>query len=287
VLMPPPYGALLFGTAGVPHAGAGKRDFPEGLKTLRELGLQTAELEFVQQVDLNEKEAQDVGIEARNCGISLSCHAPYYVNLASLERPKIHASISRIIKAARILDAAGGHSVVFHAAFYQERPKEEVYAMVARAIEELEQALHKSDTHVWLRPELTGKPSQFGDTEELIRLSKEFEMVLPCIDFSHMHARTGGNFNTAQQWDAMIRRLLEGVPLEKEYRRRMHIHLSGIEYTPKGEKRHLALDESDLNYEALLGVLKRHKVCGTVICEGPETVMVSDALLLKSAYEKA
>jgi deoxyribonuclease-4 len=285
--MPPPYSALLFGTAGIPHSGDGKRDYCPGLKTLQEHKLGASELEFVQRVDLTEREAQEVGETARQHGVTLSAHAPYYVNLASLERPKIHASISRIVKAARILNAAGGHSVVFHAAFYQERPKGEVYTMVARGIAEIEEALQKASVDVWIRPELTGKPTQFGDAEELIKLSQEFEMVLPCTDFSHLHARTGGHFNTAPQWDALLRHLLDGVPLEKEYRRRMHIHLSGIEYTPKGEKKHLALDDSDLNYEALLGVLKRHKVCGTVICEAPEDVMVSDALLLKSAYEKA
>ncbi len=286
--MPPPYDALHFGTAGIPHSGGGgKADFPSGLRALQRLGLRAAELEFVHKVDLCESEAKDIGSIAAECGISLSAHAPYYINLASLEREKIHASISRIVKAAKILHAAGGHSVVFHAAFYQERPKDEVYTLVAQGISEIQSALQRAGVEVWIRPELTGKPTQFGDPEELTRLAQEFELVLPCIDFSHLHSRTGGRFNTMPEWDAMVRRLLEDTPAGKNLRHRMHIHLSGIDYTPKGEKKHMPLDESDLNYEQLLHVLKRHGVCGTVICEGPEAVMVSDAQTLKSAYEKA
>jgi deoxyribonuclease IV len=286
--MPAPFDVLHFGTAGIPHSGGGgNADYPSGLRALQHLGLSAAELPFVQSVDLSESEAKNVGSIARECSIILSAHAPYYVNLASLERPKIHASISRIVKAAKILHAAGGHSVVFHAAFYQERPKEDVYTMVAQGLQEIESTLKKSGIDVWIRPELTGKPSQFGDPDELIRLAQEFEMVLPCIDFSHLHARSGGRFNTMQEWDSVVRKLLEDTPKEKDLRHRMHIHLSGIDYTPKGEKKHMALDESDLNYEPLLHVLKRHGVCGTVICEGPEAVMVSDAQTLKSAYEKA
>lgn len=286
--MPPPFDALHFGTAGIPHSGGGgASDFHSGIRELQRLGLRAAEFEFVHRVDLSEERAKAIGSTAAECGVHLSAHAPYYVNLASMEPAKIHASIGRIVKAARILHAAGGHSVVFHAGFYQERPPEDVYSLVAQGISEIEGTLRKSGVELWIRPELTGKPTQFGDADELARLSREFEMVLPCIDFSHLHARTGGRFNTVPEWDAMVRRLLEDTPQEKGLLGRMHIHLSGIDYSPKGEKKHLPLDESDLNYEQLLYVLKKHGVRGTVICEGPEAVMIGDAQTLKSAYEKA
>jgi deoxyribonuclease-4 len=285
--LPGTFDALHIGTAGLPHEGDKRIDYAKGLALLKKAGLSALELEFVHQVHLDLDRAAEVGILAAERGIHLSAHAPYYVNLASLERPKVHASVSRILKAAKSLQAAGGHSVVFHAAFYQGRPADEVYTLVAKAFEELETALAKAEVSVWVRPELTGKPTQFGDPDELIRLSREFETVLPCIDFSHLHARTDGAYNTVAEWKQLLDAIEGGIPKEKQVMRRMHMHLSGIEYGPKGERRHLPLAESDLEYSALMRLLKKRGVCGTLICEAPRETLIADTLLLKEAYSSA
>ncbi len=285
--LPQEFDRLHFGTAGVPHAENEGVDYPAGLAQLADAGLSALELEFVRQVHLDLEDAAEVGKLAARNGIHLSAHAPYYVNMASLDRPKVHASISRIAKAAKVLHAAGGHSVVFHAAFYQGRPADEVYTLVARAFEELEGTLAKAEVAVWIRPELTGKPTQFGDINELIRLSQEFETVLPCIDFSHLHARTNGAYNSVEEWKELLDLIESGVPKEKRVMRRMHMHLSGIEYGPKGELRHLPFAESDIYYAELLHLLKKRGVCGTLICESPQDVLASDARLLKKTYDSA
>lgn len=282
--LPGTFDRLHFGTAGLP---AGE-DTPlaEGLGLLRRHNLTALELEFVQRVYMSEDEAREAGAMARERGVLLSAHAPYYINLASLERPKYHASVSRIVKTAQVLHAAGGHSVVFHAAFYQKRKPEKVYKQVAAGIVEIEETLRKKGLAVWLRPELTGKPTQFGDVSELTRLAREFETVLPCIDFSHLHARTAGGYNTGREWEEVMQQLAAEIPAEKQPLKRMHIHLSGIAYGPKGERNHLPLVESDLNYAALLAVLKRHGVGGTVICEGPHETVLNDLALMRKAYEE-
>jgi deoxyribonuclease-4 len=64
----------------------------------------------------------------------------------------------------------------------------------------------------------------------------------------------------------------------------MHIHISGIEYTDKGEKNHLNLQESDMNWEDLLKVLKEFRVKGVVISESPN--IEGDAILMKKKYEE-
>ena len=282
--LPGTFDTLHIGTAGLPREGNERINYDEGLTQLQKAGLSALELEFVQQVHLDLDSAEKVGALAAERDIHLSAHAPYYVNLASLERSKVHASISRIVKAAKSLHAAGGHSVVFHAAFYQGRPADEVYTLVAKAFEELEGALAKAKVAVWVRPELTGKPTQFGDPGELIRLSREFETVLPCIDFSHLHARTDGAYNTVAEWEQLLDAIEGGIPKEKQVMRRMHMHLSGIEYGPKGERRHLPFSESDLDYSALMRLLKKRGICGTLICEAPRETLIDDALLLKEAY---
>jgi deoxyribonuclease-4 len=285
--LPGIFDALYIGTAGLPREEDERIDYANGLAQLKNAGLFALELEFVQQVHLDVAAATEVGSLAAENGIHLSAHAPYYVNLASLERPKVHASVSRIVKAAKSLQAAKGHSVVFHAAFYQGRSADEVYTLVAKAFEELEAALAKADVSVWVRPELTGKPSQFGNPDELIRLSREFETVLPCIDFSHLHARTDGAYNTMAEWKNLLDALESGIPKEKQVMRRMHMHLSGIDYGAKGERKHLPLIESDLEYSELMRLLKKRDVCGTLICEAPRKTLINDALLLKESYRDA
>ncbi|MEK6937589.1 MAG: TIM barrel protein, partial [Nanoarchaeota archaeon] len=131
-------------------------------------------------------------------------------------------------------------------------------------------------------PETTGKPTQWGDLKEILRLSQELEQVLPCIDFSHLHARTGGKNNTYEEFRQML------VEVEKakgrEALNNMHIHVSGINYTAKGERNHLNLQESDLNYKDLIKAWKEFKIKGVVISESPN--IEGDALLMKEEWDK-
>ena len=61
-----------------------------------------------------------------------------------------------------------------------------------------------------------------------------------------------------------------------------HAHIAGIEYGPKGEKKHLNLEESDFNYKDLLKAFKKFDVKGAVVCESPN--IEDDAKLLKEYY---
>ncbi|MBA7517999.1 hypothetical protein ES705_10064 [subsurface metagenome] len=62
----------------------------------------------------------------------------------------------------------------------------------------------------------------------------------------------------------------------------MHIHVSGIAYGAKGERKHLNLKESDFQYAELLKALRDYDVKGIVICESPN--LEEDALLLQATY---
>ena len=135
---------------------------------------------------------------------------------------------------------------------------------------------------IWLRPETTGKGTQWGDLNETLKMAEEIEGVLPCIDFSHLHSRSVGGFNSYAEFKTQLQEV-ERV-LGKTGLQNMHIHLSGINYGPKGERNHLNLKESDMNYKDLLKVLKEFKVKGALICESPN--IEEDALLLKKTYKK-
>ncbi len=272
---------LYFGPAGIPTS-AKKRSTKDGVIEVKALGLDAMEIEFVRRVSLDRKAAREVAKVASQLGVVLTVHAPYYVNLAAKDEEKTKASIERIYRSATIGAAAGAWSVCFHPGFYLGRDPGEVYEQVKAGLRRVLEMLSDEGVEIWIRPETTGKLTQFGSLEETIRLSEELEMVLPVVDFAHIHARTNGAYNTYEEFREMLT-LIESK-LGREALDNMHIHVSGIDYGEKGEIQHLNLDESDFNYRDLLRVLAEFKVKGVVICESPN--LEEDALLLKRTYEE-
>ncbi|WP_456422062.1 deoxyribonuclease IV [Thermococcus sp.] len=272
---------LRFGTAGIPLSTP-KRSTIDGIVHVRDLGLDAMELEFVRGVNLKPELAKKIKYVAKKHDVLLTAHAPYYINLNASEKAKVEASKRRIIQSAERLHEAGGWSVVFHAGYYLKQNPEKVYTRIRDALKDIERELMDRGIRVWLRPELTGKPTQFGDLKEIVKLSEELETVLPTIDFAHAHARNRGKCNSIEEWREMLS-FIENR-LGREALDNMHIHMSGIEYTEKGEKRHLPLRESDMNWEDLLRVLKEFRVKGVVISESPN--IEEDALLMKKKYEE-
>lgn len=270
---------LRIGTAGIPHS-AKPRTSEGGLKRLAELGLTCMELEFVRSVQMGAKTAAKVGQVARELDIGLTVHAPYYVNLNSAEPEKIAASKERILKAARIGAVAGARSVTFHAAFYHEDDPEVVYERVRDGVWEMRRILDGEGNSIRLSPETTGSLSQFGTLEEIVRLSEEIPGVGPCIDFSHLFARSIGEFNTYEQFASALQLVRD--KLGDEALQAMHIHLSGIAYGPKGERNHVLLEETELDYRAVLRALADFGVGGNLICESP--VLEDDSLILQEHY---
>ena len=270
---------LLFGTAGIPISAKGSGT-SEGIKQVRNLGLSAMELEFVRNINITKQKAPEVREAAEKNNIVLTCHAPYFINLNSADDKKLKASIERILNSARIANLCGAYSVCFHPGFYMKDDKEKVFNKIKTNIKEIIKILKKENNKIWIRPETTGKESQFGNLKELINISSELEQVLPCVDFSHLHARSNGNFNSFREFSEVLA-LIE-KELGKEALNNMHIHVSGIAYSDKGERYHLNLKESDLKYKELLKALKEFKVKGIFISESPN--IEEDALLMKKSY---
>ena len=268
---------LNFLTAGMPLA-TGKGSYPEAFGILKDLNLDGMEMEFVHGVRITDKSKDFIKSNSEN--LVITAHGPFYINLNSKEEEKIDASVGRIIDTARVAEDVGAYSITYHAAFYMGKDKEIVYNQVKNQTHRIVDILEKEKINVWIRPETTGKATQWGDFEEIIRLSKEFEQVLPCIDFSHIHARTGGKYNTYDEIAYVLERI--GKELGVQALENFHGHLAGIEYTDKGERQHLILEESDMNYQAVLKALKEFNVKGALVCESPN--IEDDAQILKEYY---
>jgi len=275
---------LHFGTAGVPIRLSGKdRTTEHGIRDVHKLGLDAMELEFVHSVNISKEKAPTIQSVAEKEGVLLTCHGQYFINLNAHEPAKMHASINRILSAARIASLCGAWSMTFHAAYYLGDTSAITSNVVKTNMKNILKTLRDEGHTIWIRPETTGKGSQWGTLPEIIKLSQDIEGVMPCVDFSHLHARSGGKENTLAEFRAQLTLLEKG--LGKMGLTNMHIHTSGINYTDKGERNHLLLDESDMNYKDLTKVWKEFNIKGAVISESP--IMEKDALILKMAYERA
>jgi len=127
-----------------------------------------------------------------------------------------------------------------------------------------------------------GKSALLGSFEDTLEMSKLIPGVLPCLDFAHLHARPGdGTINSSREWSVYLDKyenFLGNVSLHA-----LHIHLSGIAYSAKGEKNHLPLRESDLHLTDLFRVLKSASCAGRILCESP--IMEEDAVYMMDLWE--
>lgn len=272
---------LHFAVAGVPLSTPSPGGTVEGLKHAHRLGITAMELEWVQRVPPNEARMHEIRETAEKLKMYLTCHAPYYINLNSPDPDTLSASKARILAALRMAEIAGIKSVCVHAAFYLGMEPEKAYDNVRRAVEDVMNQKGKLFPHVNLGLETMGKQTQFGTLEEVLRISKEFDLY-PVVDPAHLHARYNGKINSIKEWDEMFD-LYERY-LGKASLQCVHVHFSGIAYGLKGEKHHLPLLESDAKWQDFLKVLKKRKVAGSVVCESP--LLEKDTLLMQKTYAK-
>lgn len=275
---------LNFGPAGIPHA-CEKRSSENGIKRVGELGLDSMEVQFVHGVRMKNDTAQTLRKVAEKNNVKLTAHGSYYINLNSDEQDKREASIERVLKVARIGSILGAESVTFHPAYYGDDSEEETYKVVKKALKQVINTLEEEDRDIRVSPETTGKGSQFGSIDELIKLAQEigdWNRLGICIDFAHLHARSNGDYNTEEEFRSVFEKVENQIG--SHALKDMHFHVSGIEYTDKGEQNHLILEESDFNYKALLKVMKEFDVKGVLICESPNLEV--DAAKLKEEYKR-
>ncbi|MEW6722088.1 MAG: TIM barrel protein, partial [Candidatus Micrarchaeota archaeon] len=258
---------IRFGPAGIPMQGGAKSTL-EGVKACAALGLEAMEMEFVQGVRMKEDSAAEVAKAAASLGISLSSHAPYYVNLCTSDPAKLANTKRHILASARITSLAGGNITVFHPGFYQKLSPDEAYREAKKNLQAIESELKAQAVKIRLGAETVGKKGAFGGLLENIRLSQELEMVEPALDFAHLHARGDFKIRGEDDYRAIF------ALLEKElgdYVKRFHCHFSEINYTDKGERNHLPLGtNNEPPYRPFMKFLAESGYSGTVICETPK-----------------
>ena len=244
----------------------------EGIKFVKEKELQAMEVEFVRGVKMRNELAKQCGKVARDLGIELSIHAPYYINLASEDMQKRKDSVKRILDSCERGHHLGVTNIIFHAAYYGKYPKEKVHEIVRDATVDMQEYIKKKRWKVKLAPETTGKVSQWGELDEIMKLVKETRCSF-CVDFAHIYARNRGIIDYKKVFDK-----LETLKLKH-----LQCHFSNIKYGLKGERMHLVLDHKP-PFEPLAKEILKRKINTTIISESPITW--KDSIKMRKIFEK-
>ena len=272
-----------FGTVGSPMGTPKKPGGSVGaIEFSKSIGLDTLELGWVQAVRVSEETCAAIKKTASEQGVALSVHAPYFINL-NADADEWPKSRKRLMDAAKYGHLAGATEIVFHPGSYFGRDPREVMKVALPRLEKCVVELRKAGNPVTLRPETMGKSAMLGSFEDALEMSRQIAGVQPCLDFAHLHARPGdGTVNSVDEWARLLEAYADA--LGAQALTSLHIHLSGIEYGPKGEKNHLPLAEADLKWKDLFKALKKFGCGGRILCESP--VMEEDALRMKKAWGK-
>ena len=271
-----------FGTVGSPLSTPKKPGGSVGgIARLDELELSALELGWVQSVRVGLETCAAIRQAGAERDVHISVHAPYFINLNAneIEWPK---SRQRLMDAAYYGNLAGATDIVFHPGSYFERPPEEVLPVAIKRLQGCVDELRATGNEVVLRPETMGKVAMLGSLDDTLRMSQAVPGVEPCLDFAHLHARQGdGSMNSIEEWSNILEAYQQA--LGADALGHLHIHLSGIEYGPRGEKEHLPVRDSDLDIAAIFNALAAFGCGGRILCESP--AMEDDALYMRQVCQ--
>jgi deoxyribonuclease-4 len=267
---------VYLGPAGVPLGLKGKRGAGtlDGIRYVKDVGLNAMEVEFVQGVRMSRDAAKEAGELARELGVRLSIHAPYFINLCSEESEKVEASLRRLQESLDRGEAMGATVVVFHPAYYGKMGPEGCYNSVKDNVLKLIDWMRENGvSHVKLGLEVMARRSQFGSLEETFRLVKEVNnpQVVAVVDWGHVYARNGGSINYREVLD------MWGSYFGNQT---MHTHFTCVRYR-NGEwvDEHEPIDTNNPPFEPLAKELADEDIEITIINESP--LLEQDALKMR------
>ena len=279
--------SALFGPAGNPENFTYKSS-ADAPRWLRELGLDCYEYQCGKGVHVGEDTARRVGLAAQREGVTLSLHAPYFINLANPDREALQKTTGYITGACLVADWMGARRVVIHSGALMKRTRREALDTALYSLREVIAACDASGfAHIALCPETMGKINQLGDLDEVLELCTLDERLLPCVDFGHLYARSLGADQGAEAMERILDRM-EAV-LGPERASRFHSHFSHIEFTPNGgEKCHRTFADDGgygPDWAPLAEAVARRGWSPTFICESAGT-QAEDALAMKKIYQE-
>lgn len=259
----------------------------EAAKWCADRGIDIFEYSFGKGITLSDATAQKIGREFKNNGVELSIHAPYYINFANPEREAIEKNFGYVVRSLEKLRVFNnGERIVFHPATQGKATREDAVAVALRNLTELASVVceHGLDKYK-ICIETMGKIAQLGTVEEVVAFCSVADFFYPCIDFGHINARTHGSLKTTEDFEQIIKYMLDNMPQEKVVN--MHVHFSKVMYGKGGEIKHLTFDDNVYgpDFEPLAEAFFKYNISPTIICESSGT-QAEDAVSMRKIYDR-
>lgn len=276
---------ITFGPGGNSES-FGKRKFPEQLpEYLASMGLNGYEIECGRGVRISEKSYNLLPGIAKENGIYLSLHAPYFISLSSESEETRLKSVDYILESARAAKKLGAEKIVVHSGSCSKMTREAATALAFDTLTKAQAALDENGlSDIIICPETMGKINQLGTLSEVLELCGVDERFLPCVDFGHLNARTLGGIKNEADYAAILDEIEN--KLGHDRLKRFHVHFSRIMYTTGGEKMHLTFSNKEYGpeFEPLMEQFAKRNLCPSIICESAGT-QAEDAAEMKKYYE--
>lgn len=257
----------------------------ESAKFVKDMGLDCFEYSFGRGVRMTDAKALSIGKAFKEQGIELSVHAPYYINFANPEEENAEKSYNYVLESGRFLKLMGGKRCVFHSATQGKMEREAAVSLTEERLKVLRDRIYEAGLNdLYFCPETMGKIAQIGTLEEIVRFCRIDPVYLPAVDFGHLNAREQGSLKTVEDYKSRLEYMISELGYERV--KHFHVHFSKIQYSEKGEVRHLTLEDTVYGPEfmPLAVALKELKLEPYIVSESAGT-QAEDALAMKRMYE--
>ncbi len=279
---------IKFGPSGNSQAfyDAGKSKTEESAVWVKDLGLDYFEYSFGRGVNMSDEKALSLNKAFNEAEVGISVHAPYYINFSNLEEENAEKSYRYVLDSAQKVKLMGGNRVIFHPASQGKQTRGKAVLLCEERLKRLAEKVYKSGLDDLLYcPETMGKLGQIGTIEEITRFCKIDKIFIPTVDFGHVNAREWGSLKSEQDYLDRLNYMIAELGMEKM--KHFHIHFSKIEYSAKGEVRHLTFSDDHYGPEflPLAKALKKLDLEPVVICESAGTQDI-DAVYMQKLYKQ-
>lgn len=251
---------------------------------LKEKGLTAYEYSLTHGVRIRKPTAERIGDAARDAGIFVSVHAPYYINLATDDREAMEKSVRHLERAAEAAGWLGARRVVFHPGSAKGTDRDTALEYIQDGLNIVKKRCEKwLDAGIRICPETMGKKNQMGTVDEILKLCAGHDWLIPTFDFGHIHAAGGGALNSAADFEAVFDKIEDALGTERAAH--IHCHFSRIEYGQSGERRHMNFVDSDYgpDFTHLAEVIVKRDYSPVLICESRGN-QIQDAMEMKATY---
>ena len=263
---------------------AGLSTTEEAAVWVKNKGLNWFEYSFGRGVNLSDATALKIGEAFKKAGVKISVHAPYYINLANTDEEMAEKSFSYIIESAKKVRLMGGDRVIFHPASQGKTTREKAVELTLQRFSRLTEKIYREGLEdIIFCPETMGKLGQIGTIEEVTAFCKTDKAYVPCVDFGHVNAREWGSLKTEDDYLLRLNYMIAELGIEKM--KHFHVHFSKIEYSAKGEVKHLTFADTRYGPEfaPLAAALKKLALEPVIVCESAGT-QDEDALKMQEIY---